>query len=362
MPTVCVAGAGHGGVSMAGHLALGGCRVNLFNRSEPRLHTIRGVGGVQMTGEVEGFARLNLITTDPGEAISGVDLIMVVVPATGHLDMARMLGPHLSDGQVVVLNPGGMGGALEFAEVTGRMGIKTFYFLAETETLIYACRMTNPGQARIFRIKNAVPVSTFPAYHITDVLGPLRKLLPYFVPGDNVLKTSLSNISAVFHPALTMMNAAWIEETKGNFEFYLEGASSSVARILQVLDSERVKVAEALGVRVLSAREWLYQAYGAVGDNLYDAMQANDGYRGIKAPVTLDHRYITEDVPSTLVPMASLAEQLGVEVPGINAIIQLAGLLHGVDYATVGRTAERLGLAGMSVRQIRRYVEEGRKE
>ena len=361
IPTVCVAGAGNGGLAMAGHLALTGCRVNLFNRREKRLQAVKLSGGIQVTGEVSGFAKLNLVTTDPREALSHVDLVMVAIPATGHRDMARLLGPHLVDGQVVVLNPGRTGGALEVAETLRQMKIGAYYILAEAETLIYACRITNPGQVRIFGIKNAVPVATLPAYHIPDVLATFKKVLPQFIPGDNVLKTSLSNIGAVFHPALTVLNVAWIEERRGDFEYYHEGASPSTAKVLEQIDAERVKVAAAIGTRVLTAREWLYQAYGVTGDNLYEAMQANKGYRGIRAPNTLDHRYIWEDVPTSLVPIASLAGQLGVEVPTIRAIIHLSSILHRRNYISEGRTVERLGLAGLSVKQIRRLVEEGRK-
>jgi len=362
LPSVCVAGAGNGGLAMAGHLALIGCRVNLFNRSKERLSFIEVSGGIQVTGEVNGFAKLNLVTTDPCQALSNVDMIMVVIPATGHREMARLLGSHLVDGQVVVLNPGRTGGALEFAEVLRQLRVNVYHFLAEAETLIYACRITNPGQVRIFGIKNAVPVATFPAYHITDVLAALKKVLPQFVAGDNVLKTSLSNIGAVFHPALTVLNVAWIEQRKGDFEYYHEGASLSVAKIIGILDAERVSVAEALGVRVLTAREWLYQAYGAAGGNLYEAIQANEGYSGIKAPNTIDHRYITEDVPTSLVPIASLGDYLGVPVPTMKAIIHLASILHSCEYMTEGRTIDRLGLSGLSVRQIRRLVEEGKRE
>lgn len=362
MPSVCVAGAGNGGLAMAGHLALIGCRVNLFNRSEARLSVIKMSGGIDVTGAVNGFARLNLITNDACKALTDVDVVMIVIPATGHQEMARILGRHLVDGQVVVLNPGRTGGALEFSEVLRRLKVSVYYFMAEAETLIYTCRITNPGQVKVFEIKNAVPVATLPAYHIPDVLATLKKILPQFIPGDTVLKTSLSNIGTVFHPALTILNLAWIEQRKGNFEYYHEGASPGAAKILENLDAERVRVAEALGVRILTAREWLYQAYGAVGSNLYEAMQANKGYRGIKAPNTLDHRYISEDVPTSLVPIACLGEHLGVAVPTVKMVIHLASILHDRDYMAEGRTMEKLGLAGLTVREIRRLVEEGRQE
>ena len=125
------------------------------------------------------------------------------------------------------------------------------------------------------------------------------------------------------------------------------------------MDAERVKVAEALGFRAMSAREWLYIAYDAAGRTLHEAMRANRGYDGIKAPKTVYNRYISEDVPMSLVPLASLGRQAGVDTPTIDSVIHLCSVLHGVDYWTEGRTVESLGLAGMSLKQIRRFILEG---
>ncbi len=359
MPTVCVAGAGAGGLAMAGHLALLGCPVRLYNRSEPRIEPVRYMGGIQLSGVLTGFARIPFVTTDPEQATAGADLIMVVVPAVGHKELATLLGPHLTDGQVVLLNPGRTGGAMEFANVLRQKKFRGRPIIAEAQTLLYACRDMDPGSVQVFSIKNAVPVAALPAYLTPDVLALTRKSLPYFVAGDNVLKTSMDNIGSIFHPALTLFNAAWIEDTHGDFEYYLEGASPSVTLILEAMDKERLAVGEALGIGCHSAREWLYLAYGAKGDNLYEAIQANPGYSGIKAPNRLEHRYITEDVPMSLVPIASLGELLGVKVPTIKAVIHLTSLLHERDYWAEGRTVEKLGLAGMNVAQIRRTIVEG---
>jgi opine dehydrogenase len=362
LPTVCVAGAGSGGHAMAAHLVLKGCSVKMFNRSAERLSTIRELGGIQVYGEVNGFAKIDTITTDPEEAAAGADLIMIVVPAMGHRNMARLLGPHLKDGQIVILNPGRTGGALEFTESLKQLNINTLCYIGETQTLLYVCRLTNPGQVRILGIKNAVPLATIPAYQLPDVLPIVKKALPEFIPGDNVLKTSLGNTGALFHPTLTVLNAAWIEQSLGDFEFYHQGASPTVARVLEALDAERVSIAEALGVRVPSAREWLFNAYGVAEDNLYRSMQAYKGYSGLKAPNRIDHRYVAEDVPYSLVPMASLGDHLGVPVPTMSAIIHLANILANRDFISEGRTVERLGLAGLDVRQIRKLVEEGSKD
>jgi opine dehydrogenase len=231
--------------------------------------------------------------------------------------------------------------------------------VAEAQTLIYAARCNNPGQATIYGMKSSVPVAAIPAHRTMEAVRALRQAYPQFVPGDNVMKTSLDNIGAIFHPAITVLNAARIETTRGEFEYYTEGVTPNVARILEALDNERIAVAEAMGFRAMSAREWLYVAYGAAGPDLYSAMMANPGYSGIKAPRTLYHRYITEDVPMSLVPIASIGEQLGEPTPTIREIIHLAGLLHGCDYWLTGRTADKLGLSGLSVREIQRLVIEG---
>ena len=148
------------------------------------------------------------------------------------------------------------------------------------------------------------------------------------------------------------MNAGWIEDDS-EFQFYVDGVTPSVARILEAIDAERVSVAEALGIRAQSAREWLYVAYNAAGPTLYDAMHANPGYRGIMAPTNLRMRYITEDVPASLVPIASVGAMLGVPTPTISAIVRLASTITGMDYLDTGRTVERLEIAGMSVRELR---------
>lgn len=356
LPTFCVLGAGNGGTAMAGHLAITGCKVNLFNRSEERIKPMQTRGGIDVDGEIKGFASMNLITTDPAHALDNVDVAMVVVPATAHRTMAETIAGHLKDGQIVVLNPGRTGGALEVAQIIRHRNPTVRAYVAEAQTLLYASRLTNPAQVYIFAIKNSVPLATLPAYDVVDILPVIRRALPQFVPGDNVLKTSLDNIGAVFHPAITVLNAGRIEDTHGDFEYYVEGVTPSVASVLEAIDRERVAVAGALGIRANTAREWLYLAYDAAGRTLIDAMRANPGYSGIKAPGTIQHRYISEDVPTSLVPIASIGEMLGVPTPTTRSIINLACTMHGVDYWAEGRTVKRLGIAGMSVKDIRFLV------
>jgi opine dehydrogenase len=246
---------------MAAHLSLMGFEVRLYNRSPERLEPILRSGGIELLAlEREdvptGFAKINLVTPRIEEALKGVEIVMVCVPATGHAFIAECCAPHIENGQMVVLNPGRTGGALEFHHVLKTAGCTSDVTVAEAQTFLYACRKLNPAQVQIFRMKNTIPVAALQAYRTVAVVKRLRAAFPRFVPGDNVMKTSLGNIGAVFHPAVMVFNAARIESAS-EFEFYVEGITRSVATALESIDKERIAVSEALGFRAMSARDWL---------------------------------------------------------------------------------------------------------
>jgi len=355
-----VIGAGNGGKAMAAHLALMGFEVTLYNRTTENIAAIKVRGGITLESQEpvgpRGFGQLARVTSDMKIAIENCDIVMVVTPAYAHYNIAREAAPYLQSGQIVVLNPGRTLGAIEFNRVIDENGCANGVIVAETQTFIYASRSDGPTQARIFRIKDAVPLAALPATETPRVLDKLSSAYPQFIDGGDVLQTGINNIGAIFHPTISIFNAGWIEATNGNFQFYLDGVTPTVAHLMEVMDRERVTVASAIGVRAVSAREWLKIAYNADGENLYEAIHNQPGYRGINAPPTLSHRYLTEDIPMSLVPIASLGNHFGVSVRGIESIIRLACIAHQTDYWRRGRTMERLGIKHLSVSELTRYV------
>lgn len=359
-----VIGAGHGGKSMAAHLALMGFQVSLYNRTSERIAVIKKRGGIELLDGGDnvphGFGKLARVTSDMHDAIQGVEIIMVVLPSSAHADIAALMSPHLKDGQIIILHPGRTCGALEFAKVLRDTGCKADVTVAEAETFIYAARSDGPAQAHIFRIKEAVPLAALPASRTQSVLDAISEAYPQFIDGVDVLHTGLNNMGAIFHPALTLLNAGWIEATHGDYQFYIDGVTPSVARMLEVLDRERVTVASALGIRARTALEWLKLAYDTDGEDLHEAIHNQPGYYGIKAPPTLNHRYLFEDIPMSLVPIASLGMRYGVSVRGMESIIRIGSIIHRTDYWRRGRTVEKLGLEQWSVSELTRFVQEGK--
>lgn len=358
-----VLGAGHGGKALAAHLAIKGFSVNLYNRTLSRIKPIIKLRGIELEGEVKGFGRLDVVSDDIEEVIEDAEIIMVVVPANGHRSIAEHCAPYLRDGQIVVLNPGRTCGALEFLQVLRESGNDSDVIVSEAQTFIYASRGMGPATAKIFRIKQAIPVAAIPSVKTDEVIKKLNDAFPEFISGTDVIETSFNNMGAVFHPAITILNSSRIESTLGNFQFYIEGVTQSVAKILEAVDLERVKIAESLKCEnVYSAIDWLSMAYNVVEDNLFDAIHSNPGYVGIMAPRTTNVRYITEDVPMSLVPISEMGKKTGVDSPVIDSLIHIADSIFNRDFRKHGRNLKSLGMESLETDQVRRMLIDGKKQ
>jgi opine dehydrogenase len=183
-------------------------------------------------------------------------------------------------------------------------------------------------------------------------------------PAASVLETALHNLNAVEHPPQTILNAGWIEHSKGDYYFYREGTTPAVGRVIDALDAERLELARALGVTTKSFVQLFYElgytseSAAATGSS-HAAMQESQPNWWIKAPSSLDHRYIHEDVGTGLVPWAALGDIAGVDTPTMDNLIVLASLINGRDYATDGLTIEKLGLQGMTLEKIPSFLHSG---
>ncbi|MFW6389698.1 MAG: NAD/NADP octopine/nopaline dehydrogenase family protein [Halanaerobiales bacterium] len=356
---LAVLGAGNGGQAMAAYLSIKGCQINLYNRTPESLIPIKKKGGIDLNGVYNGFGKLNLVTSNIKKAITGVEFILVITPAVAHSYFADQLSPYLEDGQKIILNPGRTGGALEFKNILTKNNCNADVIVAETQTFLFASRVTGSAEATIFGEKNRVTIAAFPSNR-TRELDDLLEVLPKFSPVENVLKTSLDNIGAIFHPCPTLLNIGWIESTEGKFNYYQQGISDSVSMIMEKMDQERMKVARALGVDPISACDWMRLSYGIEGNNLYELLQNNYQYQGIKAPCAVNHRYLFEDVPMSLVPISSIADKFGIKTPTINLIIELAGTVLNTNFWKKGRTVKSLGISKLSKREILRLVNKGK--
>lgn len=339
---------GNGGHAFAAYLALNGQTVRAWDVDATRISELQKRGTIEAKGiGLTGTARLELFTADLAEAVTGADVILVVIPTIYHASVAEQLAKHLTEGQLVILNPGATGGALEVRSILRCAGAASVT-VCETNNMVFTCRSEAPGEVTVNAIKNKVDFACLPASATDTALAQISAVLPQFNPVDNVLVTSLGNINAMVHPVPTILNAARCD-AGAPFEYYLDGITPTVAALVERLDRERIAIAEAFKLNIQSLPEWYSDSYGRPVDNLYDAVHNNTAYVDIAGPTSLQNRYLIEDVATGLVPLSELGRAANVPTALIDAAIEMASSLLGLDFRQSGRTLTRLELSELSI-------------
>ncbi len=348
----CVIGAGSGGRAFAAYISSKGFPVSLYNRSYSRISTIKQKGGIKAKGALEGFFPLELITQNLKLAIKDSDVIMVVIPASAHKSIAKKLAPLLSTNQIIILNPGRTFGSVEVKGIIDKINRKNSIKIGETQTLIFTSRELAGNEVNIITIKDTVNFSTFPDKFTFLIYDVLKEIFPQLIPVENYLEVTLNNIGMLLHPAISLLNAGMMDFGK-KFKFYKEGATPRVCEILENIELELNEIFLKLGLKQLRYHKWVKKSYGVNADKIYESIQNVEAYKNVNAPDKLITRYFTEDVPTGLVPVASLAEFLDVSTPTINAIIHLSSVLCGVDFKKTGRTLQDLKLFDFFVNYLK---------
>lgn len=353
---VAVIGGGNGAFAVAADLALAKHDIIMYNRTPDKLQSVKKSGGIKMKIENSDdsvFASPIEIAESPSEAVLDADVVVVSVPTTAHRYVAEIIGDHIRDGQTVLLNPGHTGGCLEFRRELDSKKIRTKFDLCETMTLTYIARLGD-GVVQIFRKSKNILYASLPAKRNSKV----ESLFPNLVLAKNVIETGLSNVNAVCHPPGMILNAGWIEYTKGGFFFYKDGFSKSVSRVTDSLDEERLEIMRNFEINPIRFVD-LFYSIGSTADNsggIYEAMLASEPNKTIMAPGSLDSRYVHEDIGNGLVPMIEFARVAGIETPIMSSLVTIACAFNQVDYWKSGRNNERLGIHGMSLRNVIDYV------
>lgn len=347
---VGVLGAGGEGLALAAHLAANGESVHLCTRDPARVAGIARTRSVRARGVVEGDLPLASVGTDPAELARHCPLIFVATVTTAYPEVARRLAPHLGAGHTVVLFSGKLCGSVEFAHVLERHGAGAADVL-ETDAL-FAARPWEDHGVTVHGVKRwnlfAGTRSAVTKRHSDRV----QSLFPGLQPGRNVVQRGLTDFGAVAHPSIALANLSRIDRGE-KLLFYREGLTERTAVLLERAAAEFRRVGEAYDAPVPPVPELLDLYYGCEGDTALEAMRTVGPYRTITAPTSLDHRFLREDVSSTLVPMTELAQRAGVPAPMTNALIDVVSTLSHVDYRGTGRTLESIGWGGLTHGQIR---------
>ena len=348
---IAVLGSGNGGCAVAAECALQGHDVRIFDFGQfpENIQAIKNAKGIQCSGIVSGFAPISYAGHEIEKSVADAELIYVVGPSYATVPFAQEYKKVLKKGQQVIVCPGTNGGALAFKKELGLDLSDPDIIVSETSTLPYACRITNPGEVHVFhRLKDGLFFASLPASKTDVAFQRFIQTYPESKVYKNVLQTLLQNGNNVIHPAVTLLNVARVESPQ-DFFFYEEGVTPAVGKLMEAVDKERMAIAEAFGLEILSEPETGYLQGYMLEKNYHTGYSKAPGFAGIKAQTQIDNRYFTEDVGYGLVLLEDMAKVVGVETPVITSIIKVVSVLLETDFHdNAQRTLDTLGLGGIT--------------
>src|SRR3954454_7172668 len=359
---IAVLGGGNGSFAAAGDMALAGHEVRLWRGDRAALEAHKAAGGTITVKDFRGRhpAKPSLITNDIAEALREAELILCPVPATAQHDIARLLAPHLEDGQVVFLPPGTFGSYI-FAKAVRDAGNRADAAFAETGTLPWLARKHGPYEVAITIRAKRLPTGVLPLRLKNYALGVIGRAFPGVIEdcGD-ALSAALMNAGPIIHPPLIVMNAAPLEHFP-RWDIHREGTQAAVRRVTDALDAERIAVREALGYGAPHfpladhyAEEGAECMYGRA---LHDKLTDSGDWR--EHIVLTQHRYMLEDVRIGLSFLVSCGELAGAPTPLARAFLSIGSAICGEDFIRTGRTLAGLGLEDLGRAEVQQLLQVG---
>lgn len=336
---VTVIGGGNGSHAAVVDQVLRGHAVRWYRRDRAALPPDGRVAYDGVLGE--GHVMPALLTDDIAEAVTDADLVIAPIPADLQPGLFNDLLPVLEAGQAVALTPGTAGTLIAHRQ-------RPDVAFLETGTLPYLTRLTGPHRVSIPVVSANLPVGSEPGS------GPLADeahrrfalAYPAAVRLRDGLDAALANWGPVIHPPLLVHNLGAIESLGDRFDIHAEGTTPAVRRTQVALDDERIALRRALE---LPGSDWpLSDYYAGSETSMYppDAKQRLLDSDLWRETLTLEHRYLTEDVACGLVLNVSLARLFGVPAPVGESILRLLGVALERDLLEDGRTADELGITG----------------
>jgi len=357
---IAVLGGGNGAYACAADLSEQGHRVRFWRRDGAALASLRAAGTITLKDAAGGRqVAIACVTDDIGEAVRGAELIVVPDPAFTQPDNARRLAPHLADGQVVFLPPGTFGSYV-MTQTIRAAGNRAQFAFAETGTLPWLTRKHGPLTAAITARATRLPTGVFPARAHELAFGLIRRAFPALEPVEDALSAALMNAGPIIHPPLILMNAGPLEHFE-RWDIHNEGTQTSIRRVTDALDAERIALRMALGYA--APHFPLADHYRADGDEWMYGRKVHakltDSKDWSEKIVLAEHRYMREDVEQGLAFLVSVADWARVPCPVARGLLAIASAVLGRDLRASGRSLENLGLADLDAVAMRTLLSEG---
>lgn len=299
----------------------------------------------------------SLVTKDPAQAVPGSDVIFLPLPAFAHAGYLEAIAPFVDDGATIVGMPMYPGFAWVLRKMLGKEKASKIHVVG-CDTLPWAARLTSYGAtAQVIGTKSQMLGCSADRASLIKPQLCLGKhpVLQY----GSLIVADLMTTNPYIH--LSIMYAKWSRwdgQPLDTEPLFYQGADEFAAEVMATLSNEVVintrdaikKMKPELNLDlVVHISQWYLDCYAAQTDdtrNLLTRLQTNQGYRGLKHPMTktedgkfmpnFGYRYMTEDLPMGLVPLRAIARMAGVDTPMTDKVITWCQETVGKEYLKDG--------------------------
>lgn len=391
---IAVLGGGAVGKTCAADMKLAGKTVRLYSRSKSSIENLERTGilfdGVQTNlygFERSGKAFLDVVSNDMSEVVKGAGLIVIGIPAHAHEHYLKTLVPLLEDGQVIHIFTDNYASIL-LRKYMKEMGCTKDVIIGGWASAPYGTRIQEIEGFKLPHVSAKYRAITLrgasnPMSDIDEFMESV-KYLPCMdavtngngpVAGDTVMDIGFSNVNPVIHVPASILGVSSMENWSlvyGNepdtYSMYSHGLCPTICNIQYQFYQEEKAIAAAMGINIpeydremfFSRRSILTQEYMGLNEDGKDNVvfpldkPCNEGNTG---PNSIDHRYITEDIPVGCKIYYELGKKYGVPTPIIDSMITLGGAMHNENYYETSKySLEYLGIADMDKEQLLEYL------
>lgn len=344
---VVIVGAGSAGQAVAARLALhSDNQVSLVDNNPKIVAALDSSKRIYYDGLFgRGEVEIQGASTDPSALVSEATAVIITTTADRHSAVANAIAPYLQDGQVVLLHPGYCFGAMWFRQKLAKTTSIGRPHIAETCNTLHLSTLTSLNAVFIKAEKQWMQFACHPSGSEDEVLAVLGDSLPQLQACENTLTVGLNNPNPVVHvPALIFNGAKWgnVGPEASGALYFGELVNDVVSQASRHVDKERLQIMNALKLPGISLEEFDARSYPEGS-----RVETNVPRVGRK----LLNRFVFEDIPCGLVPLAELGRRSKTPTPTIDLLIQASRFIASTP-PEQDRTLERLGLKDSSITEI----------
>lgn len=326
MKGICICGGGSLGHVVAGYLAATKpVKVNVLTQRPERWS--REIVVDTPDGRVL-HGGLNVVSSDPAEALSGVDVVLLCLPGFAIRDELIKIRPYLNKDTYVGSVFSSTGFFFEAMQLLDEdiplWGFQRVPFIARTEEYGHSAHLLGYKSAHNIAVERCEDKKGFRALIETLFDAPVTLLSNYY-------EASLTNSNPLLHTSrlYTMFGGENEGRVFPRMILFYEEWTVEAAQLLIDMDEEFFTILRYLPVsegylpRILD----YYESHDA--ESLARKLSSIQGFKGITSPMTetaegwvpdFASRYFTEDFPYGLRYIWELAHQLNIDVPYIDKV------------------------------------------